>query len=270
MQSHAELSPPRPAARKVFVGLDKAETIESKEPYKIFVLNYAVVRKYTIKWRQLMIQEDLSIKVREKAHELGYDLCGIIKVDDIEEYAVRLEERIKNFPESSNLNKHLFKLAFPKKNYEWAKSIIICGHRYGKYKIPDGIEALIGKYYLYDYRHQEDSKEFFNKNLFESYLKEIGLKTANDDHVITAARWSAMKAGLGVIRKNNFLYTKNGSWVWLDAWLVDEEMEYIETPEILPCPPNCTKCMNACPTGALSGPFQLNRGMCITQLTTLS
>lgn len=214
--------------------------------------------------------KDASIKVHKKALELGYDLCGIIKIDDMEGYATQLEDRIKSFPESTHLYKPLFNLAFPKKNYEWAKSVIICASRYGKYKIPKDIDNLIGRYYLYDYRHQEDSTEYSKKNVFQSYLKEIGLNTANDDRGITAARWAAAKAGLGIIRKNNFLYTTYGSWVWLDAWLVDEEMEYIESPDISPCPNNCTQCIDSCPTGALAGPFSMNRGACITQITALS
>ena len=60
-------------------------------------------------------------------------------------------------------------------------------------------------------------------------------------------RWAALEAGLGIIRRNNFLYTKNGSWVHLEAWLTDGEMELRQQETLPPCPKNCTKCQSACP-----------------------
>ncbi|HOW15454.1 hypothetical protein [Methanosarcina sp.] len=43
---------------------------------------------------------NLSSCIKEKAREIGYDLCGITSVNLIEEYSSRLDERIRNFPES--------------------------------------------------------------------------------------------------------------------------------------------------------------------------
>jgi len=214
-----------------------------------------------------MDPENLAGKIRNKALELGFVSCGIIKIDAVEDYADRLKERINLFPESKPIIENLFRFAHPQKTYDWAKSIIVCAYRYGKYKVPEGMDGLIGKYYLYEYKSWKYSKEFANITLFESYLKELGLKTARDARGITAARWAALKAGLGVIRKNNFFYTRHGSWIALETWVTDREMECHETETLPPCPKNCTKCVDACPTGALAQPYGMNAVNCITFLT---
>lgn len=220
------------------------------------------------KIRDELDPENLAIKIRNKALELGFDSCGIVKVDAVRDYADRLEERIKLFPESRPLLEKFFKYAYPQKIYDWARSIIVCAFRYGKYRIPEGLGGLIGKFYLYDYHYQKYSKEFANAALFESYLQETGLKTVrNEFSGVTAARWAAFKAGLGIIRKNNFFYTKHGSWIMFETWLTDQEMECRETEVLSPCPDNCTKCIDACPTGALARPYETNAVKCMTFLT---
>lgn len=92
------------------------------------------------------------------------------------------------------------------------------------------------------------------------------MKTYSDG---VSARWAAAKAGLGYFRKNNFIYTKFGSWVWIDTWIVDLEMEYDEEIDNKNgiCPENCNKCIEACPTKALSGDYSMDRGACIAQLS---
>lgn len=210
---------------------------------------------------------NLKIEIKNKAYELGYDLCGIIKADPINEFITYLDERIKHYPESRHLYEELYKLAYPQERVKWAKSIIVCIRRYGKYRIPQEISKYIAKYYLFEHR-LEYSQEYSDTKVFESYLKDIGLLTYKSG---VAARWAAVKAGLGTFGKNNFLYTKFGSWIWIDTWIVDKEMEYDEPAlKNVACPPDCRKCIDACPTKAMSGPFMMNRGMCIAQLSYYS
>lgn len=44
---------------------------------------------------------------------------------------------------------------------------------------------------------------------------------------ITCFRKCAEKARLGIVRNNNFFYTQKASWVYLDAWVIGEELRAV-------------------------------------------
>jgi epoxyqueuosine reductase len=209
----------------------------------------------------------ITAEIKERAHELGYDLCGVIQPDSLKKYSMYLDKRIERFPNSRHLYEKLYDLASPEKKAEWAKSTIVCVRRYNKYKVPPVIDNYFGKVYLFDGRLPY-AEEYKNVVLFEEYLKGLGVESFKDS---VTARWAAVNAGLGQFGKNNFLYTRYGSWVWVDTWTVNMELEY-DNPaaQIQACPENCTKCIDACPTRALSEPFAMDRGICIAHLSFFS
>jgi epoxyqueuosine reductase len=97
----------------------------------------------------------------------------------------------------------------------------------------------------------------------------LGIKTAWNEHPgITAMRWAAYQAGLGIIRHNNFFYTEKGSWIWITAFAIDQEMELTESHSLGECPADCNKCIKACPTKSLSRPYTMNMATCVSRLTT--
>ena len=73
-------------------------------------------------------------------------------------------------------------------------------------------------------------------------MNELGVKTAtNRKFGVVGLRWAAMQAGLGLVRRNNFFYTESGSYVNIEAFLTDRDMELIDTTELPPCPQNCVR-----------------------------
>ncbi|HEY8890809.1 MAG TPA: 4Fe-4S double cluster binding domain-containing protein [Clostridium sp.] len=214
------------------------------------------------------MQEDISTKVKKKAYELGYDLCGIIEAKSFKEFSEYLNVRVEKFPSSTHLYKNLIGLAEPLEKAPWGKSIIVCIRRYNKYKVPENLDKLFGKVFLFDGR-VENSKEYYGNILFTQYLENQGMKTCQEE---VSARWAAVKAGLGYFGKNNFVYTEFGSFVWIDTWIVDLRMEYDKESDdkMHSCPEHCHRCVDACPTKALCEDYTMDRGSCIAHLSFYS
>jgi epoxyqueuosine reductase len=217
----------------------------------------------------MLKMDPLALQIKNVALDMGYEKCGIIKVADMYSYEEKLDERIERLPQTKLFYDRYYKFAHIQESHPWAKSVVVCVRRYGKYKIPEHLKGKVAKYYLVDSRTDENSKDFQDSLSFEKALQDMGLRAETErKYGFTALRWAAIKAGLGTVRRNNFFYTENGSWVYLEAWLIDKELEAIETPNLRPCSDKCNLCIKACPTASLSQPYTMNPMACVSCITT--
>lgn len=76
----------------------------------------------------------------------------------------------------------------------------------------------------------------------------------------------AQRAGLGFVGKHTSVISRRlGNWVFLAEILTTLELEP-DAPERNRCG-HCTRCIDACPTRAITAPFQLDARLCISYLT---
>ncbi|PKM66295.1 MAG: tRNA epoxyqueuosine(34) reductase QueG [Firmicutes bacterium HGW-Firmicutes-2] len=78
----------------------------------------------------------------------------------------------------------------------------------------------------------------------------------------------AVRAGLGVLRRNNMFYHKTmGSYVHIASLLIDYDLEATDyDKEAMPCG-TCQICKVTCPTQAIIGDGTINSNKCISYLT---
>jgi epoxyqueuosine reductase len=202
--------------------------------------------------------------IKHKALQLGYMGCGVIPADAFDEFTLYLDKRIKSFPDSKALYEPFADMSTIPVG---GKSIIVCTRRFNQYKTPDSLNGRIGRIYQVDGRlHYSQENRAVNE--FETYLKTLGIDILESK---ISARWAAARAGLGKFGRNNFIYSaEHGSSIWIDAWVVDKELEYdtVQTDTDLPeCSESCHKCVKACPTKALSDGFSMDVSKCVARLS---
>lgn len=102
----------------------------------------------------------------------------------------------------------------------------------------------------------------FVKTLDETADGKICVDTAP----IMDKAW-ARRAGLGWIGKHSNLITKEfGSWVFLGEILLNLELECDDQIVDDHCG-NCTRCLDACPTGAIVQPYLVDSNRCLSYAT---
>lgn len=125
-----------------------------------------------------------------------------------------------------------------------------------------------------DYHHEVNKrlndftqaiKVFLAKNFAENIVKEIFLQSFCDTQPV-AEKTLAMQAGLGWIGKNSLLVNKaSGSSCFLGEIYTNLDLNP-DLPEKDYCG-NCRKCIDACPTQALTENRTVNANKCIAYLT---
>lgn len=104
----------------------------------------------------------------------------------------------------------------------------------------------------------------------EDFLRKAAGPGANFrsyvDHGPVLEKAFARQAGIGFIGKNTLLITEGfGSWVFLSVIMTTLDLES-DSPRTSECG-SCRACLDACPTGALIAPYQLDANRCISYLT---
>ena len=227
--------------------------------------------------------------IKATAQEIGFHLVGITSSERQPEAAFLQEWLQKGFSGNmAYLSRNIEKREHPRLLFPPARSIIVCGLSYhapsaelqqinqnlrknacpsacsGQDETPVG---LISRYARgLDYHQVVKNKLFTLLRLMQAEsLRPIAAKICVDTAPLLE-RACAKAAGLGWIGKHGgVINPRYGSWFFLGEILVDFECEHDEPMTDGCCA--CTRCLEACPTGALVAPYTLDARKCVSYLT---
>jgi epoxyqueuosine reductase len=208
--------------------------------------------------------------IKQKAHELGFQFCGISKAEFLEEEAPRLENWLNanKHGKMAYMANHFDKRLDPRLLVDGAKSVVsMLLNYYPESEIESGEDGYkISKYaYGTDYHFVIKDKL---KTLLQCINEEIGEVNGRafvDSAPVMDKAW-AKKSGLGWVGKNaNLLNRSMGSFFFIAEIIIDLELEY-DGPVKDYCG-TCTRCVDACPTEAISEPYVVDGSKCISYFT---
>ena len=213
--------------------------------------------------------EKLAQEIYNKAIECGFSDCGIVLLSDLDGFQERLDQRTEAIPPCKPFyDKSMYRQTHIPEFFPWAKSLIVLTYHYGKYRCPESLQGKHGKSFILSPVTKKDSEAYAEKLAFEAWLKErFGDADGGDKFgpgKIAPLRYAAEISGLGIVRKNNFLYTEQGSWFELEGYFIDEECELKKECHLPPCPDDCDRCIKACKTHALCAPYTTNPVSCVS------
>lgn len=234
--------------------------------------------------------------IRQRALELGFDDCRFTTAaapESAGEFRKWILE--KKFGEMAWLERNAAKRLDPQKVLPGAKSMICLAASYSgdrcrvtndenrppvQSRHPSSVtrHGLVARYARFDDYHDVLGEKLKRLTQFVDDLaqrskpgtRDSGLGTVNSlwyvDTGPVLERDFAQRAGLGFVGKHtNVISRKFGNWIFLAEILTTLELEP-DAPEQNHCG-NCTRCLAACPTNAITAPFELDARKCISYLT---
>lgn len=239
-----------------------------------------------------MNRDQLSHLIKDEALNRGFSYCGIARAERLDDHEPRLVDWLKNGMHGTMqyMENNFDKRLDPRLLVEGSKTVISLmmnyfpGHAaaYGNHKSAsttaqessgdDNIKSYnsplkVSKYaWNTDYHFVIKEKLF---NLVETLQEKIGnfnYRVFTDSAPVLDRAW-AVKAGIGWIGKNSMLISrKNGSFYFLAEIICDLEPAY-DTPYGGNYCGDCTRCIDSCPTDAITNDKMINAGKCISYLT---
>ena len=229
--------------------------------------------------------------IRLLAAELGFDCCGFVAVQaPSDEPEARAAERFSEWiragrsgemkylqrqNEQGEYLRGALRLAIP-----WARSVLVCAVNYNtpspySSEITDKSKGWIARYAV---SGTDDSATDYHDvilsrlRLVEHRIQEITGGCESRCYVDTGPiveREYARRAGIGWIGKNTCIMNQElGSWLYLGVIVLGVELSNgIEPQLVVDRCGTCTRCIEACPTGALDRPYEMDATKCISYLT---
>lgn len=205
-----------------------------------------------------------AAQIKTQAHALGFDLCGIAGAESspqAEYYSRWIADG--RHGEMGWLARDPERRSDPRLVLQEVKSVIAVGLNHYQ-------PALTRRGRIATYALGEDYHSIFDRKL--GAFKEWLVATAGGEHKFYAdtgpvlEKNIAQRAGLGWQGKSTMLLNeKFGPWLFLGEILTTLALP-IDAPARDRCG-TCTRCIDVCPTKAITAPYEMDARRCISYLT---
>lgn len=218
--------------------------------------------------------------VIERARALGFDLCGVVRAEEFAELDLAREWLARGYAGEMKYLADPRRLD-PQSVMPGLRSVIVCALNYNS-PAPRSVDAVEPegndpRGWISRYAWGQDYHEVLHGKL-QSLASSVTERFAEPHQSRVYAdtgplheRVFAKYAGLGWLGKNTLLLNaKLGSWFFLGAILTTLDIPPTLGPAEAPPPDlcgSCTRCIEACPTGALVQPYVMDARLCISYLT---
>jgi epoxyqueuosine reductase len=215
-------------------------------------------------------KKTLSQQIREKAHGLGFQLCGIAKARKLAErepiITAWLEAGMNDKMEY--LERNLGKRLDPEILFPGTRSLVVTGLSYfseNKQKFPD---APVLSRYTYGLDYHEAIIPKLEKLLH--YIRGInpGIegKAVSDSAPLLEKAW-AVESGIGWQGRHSVVINREiGSFFFIGILILNIELDYDKPYTGERCG-NCRICLDSCPTGAINDNGTIDTRRCIANIT---
>lgn len=206
--------------------------------------------------------------IKECAAEIGFDDCGIARSETLPVEMLRYEKWLaKGYnAEMHYMHNHKAIRNNPELLIENAKSVIVTLSNYYPRALQNSEAPQVAKYaYGRDYHKVLLQK---HKALLTKINEQLDCKGRIfvDSAPVMERTW-AVKAGLGWIGKSsNLISPKLGTHTLISGIVIDEEIDIYDSPIKEKCG-SCTRCIDACPTGAIGDEKIVDANKCLSYLT---
>lgn len=205
----------------------------------------------------------LSDNIRDYALSAGYDRVGFTTADSFPLYEQVLNERQTMYDWAIEGSLQIRKSVNPKNILPEARSIVVAVYDFLKHSYPGELVNKVGRIYQSTGSIPPMAIQRARYRLVRDYLEKNGCMVGRSK-IDVPARLTGARAGVTNFGKNCFAYADGiGSFIVINTFVIDKELEYNEPTLKLGCPEKCTVCIDACPTGALYEPLKMNPRRCI-------
>jgi len=214
--------------------------------------------------------ETLALQVKSIARQQGFSFVGIAKARALDEEARRLEAWLNNgyHGQMGYMENHFEKRIDPTRLVPGAKSVICLMYNYyTRVKQQDPQAPKLSKYaYGNDYHYVIKKKLRHFMDAIRTEIGDVEGRCFVDSAPVLERDW-AKYAGLGWTGKNTLLiHPRAGSYFFLAELIIDLDLQ--PDVQMKDYCGTCTRCIDACPTDAISPQgYIVDGSRCISYLT---